>query len=118
MQTENYRPASSRAHVHSKHERPVWVKVPRTGRCRHGVSRARERRACSSGRCYHEASARKMNANLANRVIAAPDDDLMDARRDQFTDYRIASGIVWSDADDLARLPADGVLRVRGCFRD
>src|SRR6516225_10626702 len=71
------------------------------------VSWAPER--CQLGRCNREAGARKMHTNLADRVIAAPDGDLMDARRDQFTDDRIASGIVWSDGDYLARLPADRV---------
>ena len=57
-------------------------------------------------------------AGLADRGIAAPDDDLMYARRNQFADDRIASGIVRSNADDLARLPADGIFRVSGCFSD
>src|SRR6516225_6725476 len=80
------------------------------------VSWAPER--CQLGRCNREAGARKMHTNLTGRVIAAPDDDLMDARRDQFTDDRIASGIVWSDAHYLPRRPADGVLRVSGRFGD
>ena len=70
------------------------------------------------GRCDHEAGARKMDTDLADRGIAAPDDDLMYARRNQFADDRIASGIVRSNADDLARLPADGIFRVSGCFSD
>ena len=61
-----------------------------------------------------EAGARKMHTNLADLAIAAPDDDLMDARGDQFADDRIASGIVRSDGNRLARLPADGISRVGG----
>ena len=56
------------------------------------------------GRCDHEAGARKMDTDLADRGIAAPNDDLMYARRNQFADDRITSGIVRSNADDLARL--------------
>src|SRR6266705_3094913 len=84
----------------------------------------RERSSCQArarialGRCDHEAGARKMDTDLADRGIAAPDDDLMYARRNQFADDRIASGIVRSNADDLARLPADGIFRVSGCFSD
>ena len=59
-----------------------------------------------------------MDTDLADRGIAAPDDDLMYARRNQFADDRIASGIVRSNADDLARLPADRIFRVSGCFSD
>jgi hypothetical protein len=59
-----------------------------------------------------------MHTNLADRVIAAPDDDLIGARRDQFADDWIASRIVWSDADDLARLPAARIMRVGGHFGD
>ena len=84
----------------------------------------RERSSCQAragialGRCDHEAGARKMDTDLADRGIAAPDDDLMYARRNQFADDRIASGIVRSNADDLARLPADGIFGVSGCFSD
>src|SRR5262249_25595925 len=70
------------------------------------------------GRRNHEAGARKMHTDLADRGFAASNDDLMDARGDQFADDRIASGIVRSNADDLARLPPDGIFRVSGCFRD
>ena len=70
------------------------------------------------GRRNHEAGAWKMHTDLADRGFAASDDDLMDARGDQFADDRIASGIVRSNADDLARLPPDGIFRVGGCFRD
>ena len=86
--------------------------------------RVRERSSCrpragiALGRCDHEAGPRKMDTDLADRGIAAPDDDLMYARRNQFADDRIASGIVRSNADDLARLPADGIFRVSGCFSD
>ena len=66
----------------------------------------------------HEAGAWKMHTDVADRGFAASDDDLMDARGDQFADDRIASGIVRSNADDLARLPPDGIFRVGGCFRD
>ena len=51
-----------------------------------------------------------MDTNLADRGITAPDDDLMYARRNQFADDRVASSIVRSNADDLARLPADGIF--------
>ena len=70
------------------------------------------------GRRNHEAGAWKMHTDLADRGFVASDDDLMDARGDQFADDRIASGIVRSNADDLARLPPDGIFRVGGCFRD
>src|SRR5499427_2812906 len=70
------------------------------------------------GRRNHEAGAWKMHTDLADRGFAASNDDLMDARGDQFADDRIASGIVRSNADDLARLPPDGIFRVSGCFRD
>src|ERR1043166_8653034 len=70
------------------------------------------------GRRNHEAGAWKMHTDFADRGFAASDDDLMDARGDQFADDRIASGIVRSNADDLARLPPDGIFRVSGCFRD
>jgi hypothetical protein len=86
--------------------------------------RVRERSSCRAragialGRCDHEAGTRKMDTDLADRGIAAPDDDLMYARRNQFADDRIASGIVRSNADDLPRLPADGIFRVSGCFSD
>src|SRR3954454_24779121 len=70
------------------------------------------------GRRNHEAGAWKMHTDLADRGFAASDDDLMNARGDQFADDRIASGIIRSNADDLARLPPDGIFRVSGCFRD
>ena len=70
------------------------------------------------GRRNHEAGAWKMHTDLADRGFAASDDDLMDVRGDQFADDRIAPGIVRSNADDLARLPPDGIFRVSGCFRD
>src|SRR5579872_1191563 len=70
------------------------------------------------GRCNYESGAWKMHTDLADRRIAASDDDLMDTRGDQFADDRVASGIVRSHADDLARLPADGIFRVSGCFGD
>src|SRR5262245_27233576 len=70
------------------------------------------------GRRNHEAGAWKMHTDLADRGFAASNDDLMDARGDQFADDRIASGIVRSNADDLPRLPSDGIFRVSGCFRD
>ena len=70
------------------------------------------------GRRNHEAGAWKMHTDLADRGFAASDDDLMNARGDQFADDRIASGIIRSNADDLARLPPDGIFRVGGCFRD
>ena len=82
------------------------------------LSSCRARAGIALGRCDHEAGARKMDTDLADRGIAAPDDDLMYARRNQFADDRIASGIVRSNADDLARLPADGIFRVSGCFSD
>src|SRR5215469_4597411 len=43
-----------------------------------------------------------MHADLADLAIAAPDDDLMDGRGDQFADDRVASGIVRRDGDRLA----------------
>src|SRR3954465_6203381 len=70
------------------------------------------------GRRNHEASAWKMHTDFADRGFAASDDDLMDARGDQFADNWIASGIVRNNADDLARLPPDGIFRVSGCLRD
>ena len=70
------------------------------------------------GRRNHEAGPRKMHSDLADRGFAASDDNLMDAQSDQFADDRIASGIVRSNADDLAKLPPDGIFRVGGCFRD
>ena len=66
----------------------------------------------------HEAGAWKMHTDLADFVIAAPDNDLIGARGDQFADDRIASGIVRSDADCLARFPAGGAPRVGGCGHD
>jgi hypothetical protein len=69
------------------------------------------------GRRNHEAGAWKMHTDLADRGFAASDDDLMDARGDQFTDDRIASGIVRRNADHLARLPPDGIFRISGCCR-
>src|SRR4051794_32864750 len=74
--------------------------------------------AVALGRRNHEAGAWKMHTDFADRGFAASDDDLMDARGDQFADDRIASGIVRSNADDLAKLPPDGIFRVGGCFRD
>jgi hypothetical protein len=82
------------------------------------ASESQARAGIAPGLCDHEAGARKMDTDLADRGIAAPDDDLMYARRNQFADDRIASGIVRSNADDLARLPADGIFRVSGCFGD
>ena len=70
------------------------------------------------GRCNYEAGAWKMHTDLADGEIAASDDDLMDARGDQFADDRISSGIVRSNADDLPRLPSDGIFRGSRCFRD
>src|SRR3954454_17365114 len=70
------------------------------------------------GRRNHEAGAWKMHTDLADRGLAASDDDLMDARGDQFADDRIASGVVRSNADDLARLPPGGIFRIRGWLRD
>ena len=71
------------------------------------------------GRCDHEAGARTMDTDLADRGIAAPDKDLTYTRRNQFADDWIASGIVRSNADDdLARLPVAGVFRAGGCFSD
>ena len=55
-----------------------------------------------------------MHANLADLAITASDHDLMDVRGDQFTDDRVASGIVRRDGNGLARLPADGILRIDG----
>src|ERR1700732_2435314 len=55
-----------------------------------------------------------MHTDLADFVIATPDDDLMDVRGDQFTDNRVASSIVRRDADGLARFPTDGILRIDG----
>ena len=40
-----------------------------------------------------------------------------DRLRPIFADDRVASGIVRSNADDLARLPPDRIFRVSGCFR-
>src|SRR5262245_40802030 len=84
------------------------------------VSPALRSRECgiALGRRNHEAGAWKMHTDLADHGFAASNDDLMDARGDQFADDRIASGIVRSNADDLARLPPDGIFRVSGCFRD
>src|SRR3954467_7608420 len=78
----------------------------------------RARVGIALGRRNHEAGAWKMHTDLADRGFAASDDDLMDVQGDQFADDRIASGIVRSNADDLAGLPADGIFRVSGCFRD
>src|SRR5262252_8983631 len=75
-------------------------------------------RAFALGRCNYEAGAWKMHTDLADGGIAASDDDLMDARGDQFADDRVASGIIRRDGDGLARLPADGVSRIGGCAGD
>ena len=86
--------------------------------------RVRERSSCrpragiALGRCNYEAGAWKMHTDLADGGIAASDDDLMDARGDQFADDRVASGIIRRDGDGLARLPADGVSRIGGCAGD
>jgi hypothetical protein len=66
----------------------------------------------------YEAGAWKMHTDLADGGSAASDDDLMNARGDQFADDRVASGIIRRDRDDLARLPADGVSRIGGCAGD
>src|SRR6185437_333595 len=63
-------------------------------------------------RCNHKAGAWKMHANLADLTITASDHDLMDVRGDQFTDDRVASGIVRRDAYALARFPTVGVPRI------
>src|SRR5215467_14232713 len=47
-----------------------------------------------SGRHHDKAGTWKMHANLADLTITASDRDLMDVRGDQFTDDRVASGIV------------------------
>src|ERR1700745_3297935 len=65
-------------------------------------------------RCNHKAGAWKMHANLADLTITASDHDLMDVRGDQFTDNRVASGIVRRDGNGLARFPTDGILRIDG----
>src|SRR5262245_17334612 len=64
--------------------------------------------------CNHKAGAWKMHANLADLTITASDHDLMDLRGDQFTDNRVASGIVRRDGNGLARFPTDGILRIDG----
>src|SRR5215469_1326516 len=71
-----------------------------------------------SGRQHDKTSAWEMHTDLADGGIAASDDDLMDARGDQFADHRVASGIIRRDGDGLARLPADGVSRIGGCAGD
>src|SRR6267154_6531192 len=50
-------------------------------------------------RCHHKAGAWKMHANFADLTITASDHDLMGVRGDQFTDNRVASGIVRHDGD-------------------
>src|SRR5882757_6699593 len=71
-----------------------------------------------SGRHHDKTGAWKMYTDLSDCGIAASDDDLTDARGDQLADDRVASGIIRSNADDLARLPARGIFRVSGCFSD
>ena len=66
------------------------------------------------GRSNYEAGAGKMHTDLADGGIVASDDDLMDARGDQFADDGVAAGIIRRDGDDLAWLPADGVSRIGG----
>src|SRR5258707_4292762 len=65
-------------------------------------------------RCHHTAGAWKMHANFADLTITASDHDLMGVRGDQFTDNRVASGIVRHDGNGLARFPTDGILRIAG----
>src|SRR3981189_209692 len=65
-------------------------------------------------RCHHKAGAWKMHANFADLTITASDHDLMDVRGYQFTDNRVASGIVRRDGNGLARLPTDGILGIDG----
>jgi hypothetical protein len=65
-------------------------------------------------RCNDKAGAWKMHANLADLTITTPDHDLMDLRGDQFTDNRVASGIVRRDGNGLARFPTDRILRIDG----
>src|SRR5262249_30955100 len=67
-----------------------------------------------SGRHHDKAGTWKMHANLADLTITASDHDLMDVRGDQFTDDRVASGIVRRDGNGLARFPTDGILRIDG----
>ena len=55
-----------------------------------------------------------MHANLPDLTITASDHDLMDVRGDQFTDDRVASGIVRRDGNGLARFPTDGIPRIDG----
>src|SRR5205814_5927584 len=55
-----------------------------------------------------------MHANLADLAITASDHDLMDVRGDQFTDNRVASGIVRRDGNGLARFSTVGILRIDG----
>src|ERR1700686_2201437 len=69
-----------------------------------------------SGQHHDKTGAWEMHTDLSDCGIAATDDDLMDARGDQLADDRIASSIVWSNADDLARFPTDRIFRVSGCF--
>ena len=71
-----------------------------------------------SGRHHDKTGAWEMHTDLSDRGIAASDDDLMNARGNQLADDGVASGIIRRDADDLARLPADGIFRVSGCFSD
>ena len=61
-----------------------------------------------------KAGAWKMHANLADLTITASDHDLMGVRGDQFTDNRVASGIVRRDGHGLARFPTDGIPRIDG----
>src|SRR5947209_14670722 len=65
-------------------------------------------------RCNHKAGAWKVHANLADLTITASDHDLMDVRRNQFTDNRVASSIVRRDGNGLARFPTNRILRIDG----
>src|SRR5438874_13543741 len=65
-------------------------------------------------RCHHKAGAWKMHANFADLTITASEHDLMGVRGDQFTDNRIASGIVRRDGNGLARSSPVGLRGIDG----
>ena len=87
------------------------ISVPVGGQPREFKCQKAHDRLC---RCNHKAGAWKMHANLTDLTITASDHDIMDVRGDQFTNNRVASGIVRRDGNGLARFPTVGILRIDG----
>src|SRR5258706_9684298 len=81
----------------------------RASSCRSPRRRARRSRVC---RHHDKTGAWEMHTDLSDRGIAAPDDDLMDARGDQLADHRVASGIIRREGDGLTGFPADRISRI------